>query len=228
LPGGLALAVCRPDLAIASAIWALSVVGLVMNSMYWVLPLSYALYPERTALLLLLPCALGLGALLDGLCRRWGKTAVSVCIMAALVLSAAVRENERLLFRGLRPHTLLTDADLRALRWLQAHTDPGTVVQNRYGDAGLWIPAIAFRPITDPHLNPFFFDEFRTGSARLQPRYAYIGQKKVLGEPISREEFESRPGMYRKVYDHDGAMIYEIISSQAQAVGGSTAVPARP
>jgi hypothetical protein len=64
--GLLALAYRRPRLALASGIYALTVVGLVINSMYWLLPLSYAIYPERVALLLLLPCAVGIGALLDG------------------------------------------------------------------------------------------------------------------------------------------------------------------
>jgi hypothetical protein len=128
----------------------------------------------------------------------------------------------------LGPNSLLTEADLQAMRWIRASTDRGTVFQNRYGDAGLWIPAIAFRPITDPHLSPFFFDEFRAGLASLKPRYVYIGRKKALGEPISRDAFESRPGVYRKVYDRDGVFIYEIIGSAADEVDRSTAVLATP
>jgi hypothetical protein len=209
--GLLALALCRPRLAIASAIWVVTVVGLVINSMYWVLPLSYAIYPERVALLLLLPCALGIGALLEVIRRCWPQRGVMVWIMAAVVLVVAVRENEKLLYKGLIPHTLLTRADLTAMHWIQANTDPQAVFQNRYGDAGLWLPAIASRPITDPHLSPFFFDEFRAGAARLHARYVYVGKKKLLGEPVPLTEFESKPEVYRKVYEGDGVMIYKII-----------------
>jgi hypothetical protein len=128
------------------------------------------------------------------------------------VLFTSVRENEKLLYHGLAAHCLLRGADLRAIQWLQVNTNPGDVVQNRYGDAGLWIPALAFRAITDPHLNPFYFDEFRASSTNLKARYVYVGKEKGLGEPISLEEFESAPAKYRRVYDHDGVIIYEIIS----------------
>ena len=67
--GLLVLAYRRPHLALVSGICAVTIMGLVINSMYWLLPLSYAIYPERVALLLLLPSALGIGALLDGVCR---------------------------------------------------------------------------------------------------------------------------------------------------------------
>jgi hypothetical protein len=210
--GLLVLAYRRPHVALASGICVLTVIGLVINSMYWLLPLSYAIYPERVALLLLLPSALGIGALLDGVRRWWPKQDVLVWIMAALVLCVVVRGNERLLYKGLVPNSLLTKADLLAMRWIQEHTAPGAAFQNHYGDAGLWIPAIAFRPITEPHLNPFYFDEFRAASPGLNAQYVYVGKKKALGEPISLVEFESAPNRYRKVYDHDGVVIYEVIN----------------
>jgi hypothetical protein len=210
--GMLVLAYRRPRLAIAGLIWILTVVGLIINSMYWVLPLSYALYPERVALLLLLPLAVGIGAMLDGVRNLSPKTTLPLLVMAALVLFTSVRENEKLLYHGLAAHCLLRGADLKAIQWLQVNTNPGDVIQNHYGDAGLWIPALAFRAITDPHLNPFYFDEFRASSTNLKARYVYVGKEKGLGEPISLEEFESAPAKYRRVYDHDGVIIYEIIS----------------
>jgi hypothetical protein len=215
--GLLTLALRRPPLALACAIWALTVVGLVINSMYWVLPLSYAIYPERVAVLLLLPFALGIAALLDGARQLVVKRDFMLWVMVALVLFVAVGPNEKLLSKGVIPNTLVTPADLHAMQWIQANTDPRAVFRNLYGDAGLWIPAIAFRGITDPHLNPFYFDEFRAASRGLEARYAYFGKKKALGEPFSIQEFESRQDRYRKVYDHDGVMIYEIITQPTKA-----------
>jgi hypothetical protein len=209
--GMLVLAYRRPHLAIASLIWILTAVGLIINSMHWVLPLSYALYPERVALLLLLPLALGISALLDSVRNLFPKTTLPIWVMAALVLFTSARENEKLFHHGLAAHCLLTGADLQAMQWLRVNTNPGDVVQNRYGDAGLWIPALAFSGITDPHLSPFYFDEFRAGSTRLRAKYVYVGKKKVLGEPILLEEFESAPAKYRRVYDHGGVIIYEVI-----------------
>jgi hypothetical protein len=215
--GLLTLALRRPPLALACATWGLSIVGLVINSMYWVLPLSYAIYPDRVAMLLLLPFALGIAALLDSVRGLVAKRDFMLWVMAGLVLFVAIRPNEKLLYKGLIPNSLVTPADLQAMLWIQAHTDPRAVFHNRYGDAGLWIPAIAFRGITDPHLNPFYFDEFRAASKGLEARYVYIGKKKALGEPISIQEFESKQDTYRKVYDHDGVMIYEIITQPTKA-----------
>jgi hypothetical protein len=215
--GLLVLAYRRPRMALGSGICVLTVIGLVINSMYWLLPLSYAIYPERVALLLLLPFALGIGALLDGVRRWWPKQDVLIWIMAVLVLWVVVRANERLLDKGLVPNSLVTKADLLAMHWIQENTQPEAAFHNHYGDAGLWIPAIAFRPITDPHLNPFYFDEFRAASAELKARYVYVGKQKLLGEPIALGEFEARPEIYRKIYDHDGVMIFEIIAQAAKA-----------
>jgi hypothetical protein len=215
--GWLALALRRPRIALACAIWGLTVIGLVINSMYWVLPLSYALYPERVAVLLLLPSALGIAALLDSAGELVARREFTLWIMAGLVLFVAIRPNEKLFYKGLIPNSLVTPADLQAMHWIQANTAPRAVIRNQYGDAGLWIPAIAFRSITDPHLNPFYFDEFRAASRELNARYAYIGKKKVLGEPTSVQEFESRQDLYRKIYDHKEVMIYEIIAPATKA-----------
>ena len=209
--GLLILAIQRPRFGVASAIYVLTVLVLIMNSMYWLLPISYALYPERVALLLLFPCAFGVAALLDGIHRILARSWMAVAIMAALILWRGVYHNERLLYKQVLPNALLTQADLNAMRWIKEQTDVGAVFHNRYGDAGLWIPAIAFRAITDPHLSPFYFDEFRAAATNLSAKYVYIGKRKVLGEPIALAEFESAPGTYQKVYEHDGVTIYEII-----------------
>jgi hypothetical protein len=214
------LAYHQLHLALASGIFALTVIGLVINSMYWLLPLSYPIYPDRVALLLLLPFALGIGALLDGVRRLVVRRDVLCWGMAVVILFFAVRHNDQLLRKGVMPNVLVSEADLKAIHWLAATSAPGTVIQNRYGDAGLWIPAIAFRPITDPHLNPFIFDEFRAAAPNLKARYVYVGQKKLLGEPISRQEFEARPDIYHKVYDHEGVTIYEIVTQAASDRSG--------
>jgi hypothetical protein len=211
MAGLLALGVVRPYVAIASAIAALTTTALVINSMYWVLPLSYALYPERVALLLLLPLALGIAALVAAVRHRFAAKHLVLGAIGMLTLVVAVRQNERLFESGFVPHTLVTEADLQAMRWIQQHTPRQAVFQNHYGDAGLWIPALAFRPITDPHLSPFYFDEFRQAATQLEATYVYVGKKRVYGVSVSREEFEARPDLYRKAYEQDGVVIYQIL-----------------
>ncbi|HXH11553.1 MAG TPA: hypothetical protein VNP04_17530 [Alphaproteobacteria bacterium] len=216
--GFLALAISRSPLLLPSVAFALTVVGLVINSMYWVLPLSYALYPERVALLLLLPVGLGIGALIDGLRDQLGRFLRWEFIiggMAGLVLVLSVHQNEQVYYDTARQYALVTGADLQALQWLQANTGPHDVIQASYGDAGLWIPAIAFRAITTPHLNPFYLDELGKGIRTLRAQYVYLGARRVYGEPIDPAQFDAHPERYRRVYAHDGVTIYRIMAQSA-------------
>jgi hypothetical protein len=59
------LAFARPRVAMPSVIVLGMMIGLVIDSQSWVLPLAYAFYPERMALLLRLPFALGIASLID-------------------------------------------------------------------------------------------------------------------------------------------------------------------
>ena len=153
LLGFMALACFWSPTTIPSMICVLIVIGLIINSMYWILPFSYAIYPERVVLLLLLPFALGIAALLNGVRQVLTPKQVMLWAVAALILFAAVHHNEKLLYRGLIPNALVTTADLQVMRWIQENTEYSVVSHSRYGDAGLWLPTIAFRGITDPHLN---------------------------------------------------------------------------
>jgi hypothetical protein len=136
--------------------------------------------------------------------------------------------NERLLSKDVIRNSLLTEADMRTMRWIRANTGPVAVFQNQYGDAGPWIPAITFRGSTDPHLNPFYFDESRIASPYLEPKDVCIGKKKALGPAIPFDEFESEPDKYQEVYDHDGVIIYQIISYDVKGTSHVATVVARP
>jgi hypothetical protein len=75
--------------------------------------------------------------------------------------------------------------DLQAMRWIEAHTRPLDVVCNDYGTAGLWVPALAGRSISAPHLPPFYFDEFRAGSQGRPCAVRYVSRRSffVAAEP---------------------------------------------
>lgn len=196
-------------LAVLGFIFSAAAVALVINSMYWIIPFSYAIYPERTALLLLLPFSFGIASLIDWAQRQVPKQSV-LWTMALCTLFIAVRQNEDHFYKTVVKWSAVTEADMKAMRWIERNTKPEDVFRNSYGNAGLWIPAIAFRPITEPHLNPFYSDEFKEGSKKLEANYVYIGAKTVYGEPFAKETFESRSDIYRRVYDSDGVTIYRV------------------
>ena len=96
------------------------------------------------------------------------------------------------------------------MRWISHQTAPDAVFRNRWEDAGLWIPCLAFRAVTNPHQSPFYFDEFREGARALRPRYLYVSETaRSAGQAL--EPIAARPEIYRKVYEHGGVKIFEIV-----------------
>ena len=68
---------------------------------------------------------------------------------------------------------------MEAFKWIEQNIPPGSIFNNLAGHSGLWIPAIAFRPISNPHNNPFYFDEVKEGFKNCTPKYLYVKLPKV-------------------------------------------------
>jgi hypothetical protein len=135
---------------------------LVLNGRVFALPLSTLLFPERVAVLALLPLALlAYEALL--LHPRLGLFCAGALAVHAAFLQA------RLVSVG-QEHALVTSADLRVLAAV-----PSCTVLTNYGDAGQWIPALSGRPVTRPQVNVLFFDDV---NERVHPCAAFRGEKR--------------------------------------------------
>lgn len=141
---------------------AAAIALLVLNGRSFTLPLSVLLYPDRVAVLLLLPLAF--------LCHDAlaGRPRLAVLCIAGLLAHAATLHTKTL--RAGADHALATEADLRLIESL-----PDCPILNNYGDAGQWIPALAARPITFPQVNVLFFDEI---ASRVHPCAAFRGEKR--------------------------------------------------
>ena len=196
------------------AAYALVAALLVLNSRYWVLPGSPALYPERMAELLLAPAAAALAASV-----AWGRSALAAARPkllwpAAVVLVAMGAQGVRGAYAGLRHAgggVMVTAGDLAALSWLELHVPPGQPVGNRFGDAGVWIPALAGRAVTRPHLNLFDTDEVERWARTVCPRWTFRGARSPFGvdaEMPSSEALRADAGQ-REVFSSAGAAVFE-------------------
>jgi hypothetical protein len=193
---------------------------LVLNCRYWVLPLSYLVYPERTVAMLGLPLSLffacGLQALppvfVDWL-RRGVVTriVVGIAVLAALLGLVRVMPDAGRRFyleTYVEPsvaNSSVTEADLRAIRWIEDHSRPGDVVVTNYGDAGVWIPGIAFRRVTRAHVNVAHLASFE---APRSGRFAFVGSKCVYGCPGTRKTYANDPGWTLR-YEEEGSAVFE-------------------
>jgi len=135
---------------------------LVLNGRFFILPISVLLYPDRVAVLLLLPLA---ALAHDALAAR--PRLAALCVAGLLAHAGFL--HARTVAAG-REHALATEDDLRLLSAL-----PRCTILTNYGDAGQWIPALAALPITRPQVNVLFFDEV---TSRVHPCAAFRGEKR--------------------------------------------------
>jgi len=197
---------------------------LILNSHYRLLPFSYLLMHYRMATMALIPFAVFIG----GLIRLTSKTAITnlknkeitakilgLCalVFIFLVLAGSIQNSvSRYSFfiRSSQANSMVTSNDMEAYKWIEENTKTTDLFLNNYGDGGAWIPAIAFRPITNPHNTPTYFDEFKEGIKELKPKYVYLGQKKVYEINLYQEEFDSKPDEFEPVFSKGDVKIYKI------------------
>jgi hypothetical protein len=161
------------------------------------------IFPERPlALLAVLMCA-GLAFLVERLLE-----ARRLLAMAALMaLAGTAGERAHRYYWGGAAHVMVGGDDLQAMRWIEAHTRPLDVVCNDYGTAGLWVPALAGRAISAPHLPPFYFDEFRAGSAGRPCAVRYVSRRPFF---VAAEPRDERAG--RALFASGTATILDVTS----------------
>ncbi|MEO6419432.1 MAG: hypothetical protein ABIP39_08510 [Polyangiaceae bacterium] len=196
-------------------VFALGALLLTLNSRYWVLPASPALYPERMLRLLLAPMCVTTAVVFGAFERRaqswtlgrhgWGFVLVGSALLAwsmSRPYMAMVRAGERV---TVSPH------DLALMEWMSAHLPPDAVIANNYGDAGIWIPALAFRGITHPHSNPFYFDEIDAWRLRTAPHYLFLGERRFYDVQYNRDDVLHSPEAYRWLRSEGEARLFLIL-----------------
>lgn len=161
----------------------LTVFALASLAARWWLPPALALYPERMMLFALPVFVL---ALRDaGAGWRFGRRgapaiAATVLVVALAVLAGA--KHHDFYARKVRDDVFVTAGDARAFAWLARHAAPGTVVDNNYGDAGVFIPAATGLSVTRPQTNPIWFDEMAAFQAQGRPQLRFLGARRIASD----------------------------------------------
>lgn len=196
---------------------------LVINSRYWLIPLSSILYPDRIILLAILPLSLGIAEGLtigfEGIYthfvihnrRNFALLHVLAVLILLYVYGPAIRISYQRFLTANKQGQVIAPSDIAAFSWLKEHTTPTDVIMNNYNDAGIWIPAIAERAITTYQTNPIDRDALEKNL--LKPTYAYIGSMSLTREPgvdPVNEEITNNPQKYTLVYSNDGVRIYRV------------------
>ncbi|MFQ5911830.1 MAG: hypothetical protein ACE5JS_01455 [Nitrospinota bacterium] len=190
--------------------------AIIVNSHYWILPASYALYPNRIALFTLVPLALWTGALLalPGRLKSGIALIVRLAILILLVYYISVGSKAYRTYLAIsNEEAPVTAADVRAFRWIESHTDPGSVFIVNSSDGGVWIPAIAYRPTLSVHVTPPFWEQLSRWRGQAKPEYIYVGPRNMLrGRPRSydAEKLQQEGDSLSLVYEDGGAYVFRI------------------
>jgi hypothetical protein len=203
---------------IQHTVFLLVCVLVILNAKYWVLPFSYAIYPERVTIMVIVPLSLFFAfaseSLLDHLRdKRPFKEGILNFLPLVLLLMMMIlvpKYNREQYIHLAVDQSSVTEADLEAFYWLKDHTNETDVIQNNYGDGGLWIPSIISRPITNAHINVVYLDKVKQVG---EPTYVYVGKKCVYADrcELDNSDFKDNSG-YELVYSEDGVYIYRIIT----------------
>lgn len=186
---------------------------LILNAQYWILPFSYMIYPERVAVMTIIPLSLFFADTLNTVfCFLEYKKLKAVFFKGIVLLiivgtlSAAVFFNKIKYIRNIVRRSSLTSADMKAFDWLKQNVKEKEVIKNSYCDAGVWIPSILFMPVTEAHVNVIYLDKRKPLNTST---YVYIGKKSVCKASLNKKIFD-KDYRYIKVYDQEDVHIYKI------------------
>jgi len=166
---------------------------------------SAVYYSSRAYLLLLIPLAFISAEAISSMINTKKKYLLSASILIGFVLYCVFY-----LFSSISMCSV-TQADIDALRWMDNTISKSAVIANNYGDAGLWIPAITGRAITNPYSEPVHGEELAAGLAKLRPDYIFIGGKAVYQTEYKKDDLAAKPWRYKRVYSNDGAQVWKIL-----------------
>lgn len=169
--------------------------GVVVNSAYWKLPGSIALYPERAPYLLnvLCPLAFALGwRALPGWSRRLkrGWALVGVLLVLGGLPKYLDRYQRTMTLAAVPPESrrpmsfpVVGRDEYDALAWCRDHLDPTRdLVQAGYNTAGAYLPAVAGVAATGWHVHCFILPPQQQLFADRPPTHRFV-LRSVEGEP---------------------------------------------
>ncbi len=206
--------------------FVLAIVGIVINARYQLLPHSVFLLPDRAAAMLPVFAAPLIGALLskaqDAVAAIIPQNRVrQLGIVIGVALACACASGSYAYY--IRPSLAevpVTPDDLRALDWIEKHTDPDAHIANNYSDAGLWIPTMTRRSVAVPHVNIINWSETKLVLASRPAQFIYVGARSVYPFPFewTPAGVEALRPTPRLVFQSGQARLYELDPSLARSI----------
>ena len=182
---------------------------LVVNAEFWMLPASYALYPDRIMLLMIFPGSQIIINAFEHFTRLplASRRTVRLGVPALIGIGAALHLWHFYL-SGYR-WVSVTEHDLQVIAWVEQNVPAAAVIENNYGDAGIWIPALAGRAVLHPHVNVVYLDDIKAWQIRTQPRFGFVGEHRVYTDGPYGPDTALDPTDTAVRFRRGGAAFYE-------------------
>jgi hypothetical protein len=190
---------------------------LVLNTQYWILPLSYLIYPERTAIMVIIPSvaffSVGLYRFILMIQHRVPLPVsihnLGILVLIILVAMICIRYNHSKYVWQITRDSSVTADDMKGFAWLREHSSDLDIIETNYGDGGQWIPAIIHRQGTGTHINLLYLE--RVKNPESIPRYAFIGSKCVYRNACSHTyEAYAHNDAYNLVFRSNQTFIFQL------------------
>lgn len=220
---GILISVNRVSLRKRQEIWALALViftiVLIANSLYWIFPLSPLLYPDRLITIGTIPFSFFIAIFVNESLKtfpillriknfRLINLVFTTAVIGTFIFSFI--NNFEWFYRTYELQISVTEDDLEMFRWISLNTTAGDVIQNNYGDAGVWIPTYTYRKITSYDATPYDILSIRDAAKNLKPSYLFLGSKQVYSDIHYRfSELMNNPN-YEAVARSGNSWIFKI------------------
>ena len=186
-------------LAILAALMTYPVVSILSGAIFWSSLDVKTLLLELIAavpFIIFVFAALMTGKIIEGWNRKlvFGLIAIGIVYYSGFYLYNSI---------SMCP---VTRSDMEAFDWMDSILNKSMIVENNYGDAGLWIPAMTGMTITSPYEQVANAD-----LPKLKPAYIYIGSKAVGPIDIKVLDLEYSHRKYRRIYSNGEAQVWKIL-----------------
>jgi hypothetical protein len=129
---------------------------LILNSGYWLLPLSELLYPERVMYFYVVPLGIWMCLMVEDMkvffTLRWRQVVITSLGSIALVI-ALHNCLDRYLGSIIDSDRNYDSAVREGFEWVGKHTAADAVIHVAYDTEGMWIPALSYRATIGTHLH---------------------------------------------------------------------------
>lgn len=204
-------------------VWCTLVILQIANSKVWFLPLSPLLYPDRLATILQIPLSVFVGYSIDKLLNHYNNSKTFqinfyTATFALFALYWAIGFRFLPYYQDTLKDTstaeMVTSNDLAAFSWIQENTEERAIFLNNYGDAGIWLPAIAGRKVKINDAGPYDLDEVERAGQRLKENYVFIGDKVTYPNHINltKKQFDGSAN-YKLLFEAGEAKVYQVVNA---------------